>query len=103
MATAGMIHHCKRMVVPSRRRKGEDANSLSSGILDDILRRFRLKAELQCFGTTMLFMTRVSDLHVSTNIALPSPGELCREIPEGEAHAALVAESRATISRILSG
>jgi 3-deoxy-7-phosphoheptulonate synthase len=47
--------------------------------------------------------TRVSDLHVSTNTALPSPRELCREIPEGESNAALVSESRAAISRILSG
>jgi 3-deoxy-7-phosphoheptulonate synthase len=48
-------------------------------------------------------MTRVTDLHVSTNIALPSPRDLCHEIPEGESIAAFVAESRAAIARILSG
>jgi 3-deoxy-7-phosphoheptulonate synthase len=48
-------------------------------------------------------MTRVTDLHVSTNIALPSPRELCHEIPEGESNAAFVAGSRAEIARILSG
>jgi 3-deoxy-7-phosphoheptulonate synthase len=47
--------------------------------------------------------TRVSDLHVSTNTALPSPRDMCREIPEGDANAALVADSRLAISRILSG
>jgi 3-deoxy-7-phosphoheptulonate synthase len=48
-------------------------------------------------------MPRVSDLHVSTNTALPSPRELCQEIPEGEANATVVADSRAAIARILSG
>jgi 3-deoxy-7-phosphoheptulonate synthase len=48
-------------------------------------------------------MPRVSDLHVSTNIALPSPREMCLELPEGEANATLVADSRAAIARILSG
>jgi 3-deoxy-7-phosphoheptulonate synthase len=48
-------------------------------------------------------MTRVTDLHVSTNIALPSPRDLCHEIPEGESNAAFVAKSRAAIARILSG
>src|SRR6187455_1754861 len=46
---------------------------------------------------------RVTDLHVSTNTALPPPRDLCREIPEGESNAAFVAESRAAIARILSG
>src|SRR3954466_7604092 len=45
---------------------------------------------------------RVSDLHVSTNTALPSPRDMCREIPEGEANAAFVSETRAAIARILS-
>ncbi len=48
-------------------------------------------------------MPRVSDLHVNTNTALPSPRELCREIPEGEANATFVADSRAAIARILNG
>src|SRR5258706_275940 len=48
-------------------------------------------------------MPRVTDLHVSTNTALPSPRELCQEIPEGDTNAALVADSRSAISRILSG
>ena len=48
-------------------------------------------------------MTRVSDLHVSTNTALPSPQELCSEIPEGDANAGFVAHSRAEIARVLSG
>jgi 3-deoxy-7-phosphoheptulonate synthase len=48
-------------------------------------------------------MTRVSDVHVIANTALPSPGELSAEIPRSEAHAALVAETRAGIARILSG
>ena len=48
-------------------------------------------------------MLRVSDLHVSTNTALPSPRDLAFEIPEGDAAATLVSESRAAIARILSG
>jgi 3-deoxy-7-phosphoheptulonate synthase len=48
-------------------------------------------------------MTRVSDLHVVANTALPSPHDLMLEIPRSEAHAAFVADARAQIARILSG
>lgn len=47
--------------------------------------------------------TRVSDLHVVTNTPLPSPQALMMEIPRSETHAALIAQSRADIARILSG
>src|SRR5688572_24531391 len=48
-------------------------------------------------------MTRVSDVHVIANTALPSPRELMAEIPRHDADAAFVAEARAQIGRILSG
>lgn len=48
-------------------------------------------------------MTRVSDVHVIANTVLPSPKELCTEIPRSDADAAVVAEARASIGRILSG
>lgn len=48
-------------------------------------------------------MTRVSDVHVIANTALPTPRELAAEIPRGESHADLVARSRGDISRILGG
>ena len=48
-------------------------------------------------------MTRVSDVHVIANTALPSPRELSTEIPRNEESAALVAKTRAEISQILSG
>ncbi len=48
-------------------------------------------------------MTRVSDLHVVANTALPSPHDLMLEIPRSEQHAAFVAGARAQIARILSG
>ena len=48
-------------------------------------------------------MTRVSDVHVIANTALPSPKELSAEIPRGDAHAAFVSDSRAAIARTISG
>jgi len=48
-------------------------------------------------------MTRVSDLHVVANTALPSPHDLMLEIPRSEQHAAFVAGARSQIARILSG
>ena len=48
-------------------------------------------------------MTRVSDVHIITNTALPAPCEMIAEIPRSEAHAATVAGARADIARILSG
>src|SRR5712671_6598884 len=48
-------------------------------------------------------MTRVSDLHVLANTALPSPREMSAEIPRGDAHAAFVCESRRAIARTISG
>ncbi len=48
-------------------------------------------------------MTRVSDVHVITNTALPSPREMLAEIPRGDAHAAFVSAARAAIARIISG
>jgi len=47
--------------------------------------------------------TRVSDVHVIANTALPSPRDLSNETPRREADAVLVADTRAQISRILSG
>ena len=48
-------------------------------------------------------MTRVTDLHVVTNTALPAPQDLVREIPRTDKHAEFVAKSRGEIERILSG
>ena len=48
-------------------------------------------------------MPQVSNIHVRTNTALPSPLELCAEIPRSDAHAEFVVRSRQEISRILSG
>ncbi len=48
-------------------------------------------------------MTRVSDVHVIANTALPSPKEMSAEIPRGDAHAAFVCESRRAIARTISG
>ena len=48
-------------------------------------------------------MKRVSDLHVSGNVALPTPAALRGEIAAVDAHAELVAATRDTISAILSG
>jgi len=48
-------------------------------------------------------MTRVSDIHVLTNTALPSPREMCDEIPRGETHAAVVAQARQEIGSVLHG
>ena len=48
-------------------------------------------------------MSRVSDVHVIANTALPSPKELSAEIPRGDAHARFVSDSRAAIARTISG
>ena len=48
-------------------------------------------------------MTRVSDLHVITNTALPSPKEMSAEIPRSDAHAAFVSKARAEIAATISG
>ncbi len=48
-------------------------------------------------------MTRVSDVHVIANTALPTPQALSTEIPRGEKHAAFVVQSRAEIAAVLSG
>jgi 3-deoxy-7-phosphoheptulonate synthase len=48
-------------------------------------------------------MTRVSDVHVIANTALPSPKEMSAEIPRSDAHAAFVSDSRAAIARTISG
>jgi 3-deoxy-7-phosphoheptulonate synthase len=48
-------------------------------------------------------MTRVSDLHVLTNTALPSPREMSTEIPRSDAHADFVAGARRAIARVISG
>lgn len=48
-------------------------------------------------------MPRVSDVHIIANTALPTPREMFAAIPRLEKHAALVAQARADISKILSG
>ncbi len=48
-------------------------------------------------------MTRVSDLHVIANTALPSPKEMSEGIPRSDAHAAFVCDSRTAIARTISG
>jgi 3-deoxy-7-phosphoheptulonate synthase len=47
--------------------------------------------------------TRVSDVHIIANTALPTPREMVGEIPRSEQDAALVSQARANVSRILSG
>ena len=47
-------------------------------------------------------MTRVSDVHVIANTALPTPREMVAEIPRSERDAALVSQARTDIARILS-
>lgn len=54
-------------------------------------------------GAALFSMTRVSDVHVIANTALPSPKELSAETPRREADAAFVAQARAEIARVLSG
>ncbi|MEQ1854176.1 MAG: 3-deoxy-7-phosphoheptulonate synthase, partial [Chthoniobacteraceae bacterium] len=48
-------------------------------------------------------MTRVSDVHVLANTALPSPKELSAEIPRSDAHADFVSAARGEIARVLTG
>lgn len=48
-------------------------------------------------------MSRVSDVHVIANTALPSPRDLIAEIPRSGKNADFVAAARADIARILSG
>ncbi len=48
-------------------------------------------------------MTRVSDLHVIANTALPSPREMSAAIPRSDAHAAFVSAARAEIAATISG
>ena len=48
-------------------------------------------------------MTRVSDVHVIANTALPSPKEMSAEIPRSDAHAAFVSKARAEIAATISG
>ncbi len=48
-------------------------------------------------------MTRVSDVHIIANTALPSPKEMSAEIPRSDAHAAFVSNARAEIARTISG
>jgi 3-deoxy-7-phosphoheptulonate synthase len=47
--------------------------------------------------------TRISDLHIAREDALPTPLTLSRELPCGEAQAAHIARSRETVRRILRG
>ena len=47
--------------------------------------------------------TRVSDVHVIANTALPTPREMVAEIPRADRNAGLVLQSRESISGILSG
>jgi 3-deoxy-7-phosphoheptulonate synthase len=48
-------------------------------------------------------MTRVSDVHVVANTALPPPLALSAEIPRSEAHVDFVARARGEIANVLSG
>ena len=48
-------------------------------------------------------MTRVSDVHVIANTALPSPREMSAETPRSDAHATFVCESRRAIARTIAG
>ena len=48
-------------------------------------------------------MEKVSNLHIASNVALPSPRALCAEIAPTDAQAAVIAESRREIREILFG
>ena len=48
-------------------------------------------------------MEKVSNLHIASNVALPSPRLLCAEIPPTDAQSALIADSRREIREILFG
>jgi 3-deoxy-7-phosphoheptulonate synthase len=48
-------------------------------------------------------MTRISDLHIAREDALPSPASLQQALPCAEPQAAFVARSRETVRRILRG
>jgi 3-deoxy-7-phosphoheptulonate synthase len=48
-------------------------------------------------------MTRVSDVHVLTNTALPTPREMMAEVPRSERDAELVLRARSDIANILAG
>src|SRR6266542_2972035 len=47
--------------------------------------------------------TRISDLHIAREDALPTPLALRQELPCGDAQAAHIAQSRDTVRRILRG
>jgi len=46
---------------------------------------------------------KVTDINITSKTLLPSPVELCREIPRAEAHERFVAESREAINEIIFG
>lgn len=48
-------------------------------------------------------MNPVSDIHVSSNLPLPSPAELLQRLPREQAHAEFVVESRRAIREIIFG
>jgi 3-deoxy-7-phosphoheptulonate synthase len=48
-------------------------------------------------------MNRTSNLHIASNVALPTPGNLCAEIAPTETQAAFVAASRDEICQIIFG
>jgi 3-deoxy-7-phosphoheptulonate synthase len=48
-------------------------------------------------------MQRVSDIHVSSNLALPSPLELLERLPRTEQHAQFIVKSREEIRNIIFG
>lgn len=48
-------------------------------------------------------MNSVSDIHVSSNLALPSPVELLQKLPRADSHADFIVQSRQAIREIIFG
>src|SRR3569832_1268882 len=51
----------------------------------------------------LLMTTRISDLHIAREDALPSPSQLQAELPCGDAQADFITRSRETVRRIVRG
>jgi len=60
-------------------------------------------ASLVSIANTVAVPTKISDLHIALEEALPPPAELHAELPAGEAQAALIAQSRSAVREILLG
>src|SRR3954468_11894107 len=60
-------------------------------------------ARFRLLDAALFMTTRVSDVHIIANTALPTPREMVTEIPRSDRDANLVRTAREEIARILSG